>query len=147
MNKETCTAVSLDSILEYQNNAVVQRISEKLELDDEKARELFADCLRFLWLTEMEDKPIAPSPKIDEAWHIFLLFTLDYQEFCQECFGRFKHHRPRRPEDPKDDGSVLTRTFEAVEAHLGGFSNLSKNWVYSKESCVSCDTPSTNCQN
>ncbi len=28
-------------------------------------------------------------------WHHFLLFTQDYQDFCEEHFGFFIHHNPR----------------------------------------------------
>lgn len=146
MHRVAIMASDLGSVLEYKNNAVTQRISEKLELNKEQAVKLFEDCSKFLWLSETEEKPIAPSPKIDEAWHIFLLFTRDYQEFCQTYFGHFKHHRPLRSEDPTDDGAVMRRTFSAIGFHFGGFVNLSENWSYAKASCVSCDTPSTSCQ-
>lgn len=35
-----------------------------------------------------------PSQAIDDAWHEFILFTRNYQQFCQRAFGRFLHHVP-----------------------------------------------------
>jgi hypothetical protein len=35
-----------------------------------------------------------PSRIVDEAWHEFILFTRDYQDFCQKVFGQFLHHIP-----------------------------------------------------
>jgi uncharacterized membrane protein YgcG len=35
-----------------------------------------------------------PSPIVDEAWHEFILFTHDYNQFCHNAFGRFLHHTP-----------------------------------------------------
>lgn len=35
-----------------------------------------------------------PSQAVDEAWHAFILFTRQYEEFCQQAFGRFLHHTP-----------------------------------------------------
>jgi hypothetical protein len=35
-----------------------------------------------------------PSHAVDEAWHLFLLWTREYAEFCQGAFGRFLHHAP-----------------------------------------------------
>jgi len=35
-----------------------------------------------------------PSQVVDDAWHEFILFTRDYQEFCDAAFGRFLHHTP-----------------------------------------------------
>lgn len=35
-----------------------------------------------------------PSRVVDVAWHEFILFTLDYEEFCLHGIGRFLHHTP-----------------------------------------------------
>lgn len=35
-----------------------------------------------------------PSQVVDIAWHEFILFTRDYQQFCKRAFGRFLHHTP-----------------------------------------------------
>lgn len=35
-----------------------------------------------------------PSQVVDDLWHEFILFTSDYQLFCQKAFGRFLHHTP-----------------------------------------------------
>lgn len=35
-----------------------------------------------------------PSQVVDVAWHEFILFTRNYQHFCQRALGRFLHHTP-----------------------------------------------------
>jgi hypothetical protein len=35
-----------------------------------------------------------PSQVVDVAWHEFILFTRQYQQFCHSAFGRFLHHTP-----------------------------------------------------
>ncbi|MGH8497528.1 MAG: glycine-rich domain-containing protein [Methylococcales bacterium] len=35
-----------------------------------------------------------PSHVVNDAWHEFILFTADYEQFCQNAFGRFLHHTP-----------------------------------------------------
>lgn len=35
-----------------------------------------------------------PSQVVDVAWHEFILFTRNYQAFCQRALGRFLHHTP-----------------------------------------------------
>ncbi|HCS91186.1 MAG: hypothetical protein N838_12120 [Thiohalocapsa sp. PB-PSB1] len=35
-----------------------------------------------------------PSQAVDLLWHEFILFTRQYQEFCQMALGRFLHHTP-----------------------------------------------------
>ncbi len=35
-----------------------------------------------------------PSQVVDDLWHEFILYTLKYQNFCKDAFGRFLHHAP-----------------------------------------------------
>jgi hypothetical protein len=35
-----------------------------------------------------------PSQVADDLWHEFILYTKNYQHFCQHAFGRFLHHTP-----------------------------------------------------
>ena len=35
-----------------------------------------------------------PSRVTDDAWHLFILFTRDYEEFCRRAFGHYLHHTP-----------------------------------------------------
>lgn len=35
-----------------------------------------------------------PSQAVDDLWHEFILYTRDYQTFCNRAFGRFLHHTP-----------------------------------------------------
>ena len=31
---------------------------------------------------------------IDQIWHVFLLYTQDYMEFCEKYFAEYLHHKP-----------------------------------------------------
>jgi hypothetical protein len=129
MSCESCgekCACSSDSDLEtsnviralhYENEAVIDRYIRKLGLSRRKARILFMEVKRFLCLHALADGPISPPLKVDEGWHHFILFTEDYKEFCEEFFGAFIHHRPRRPNDPPDDGSAKKRTIDSLWEH------------------------------
>lgn len=35
-----------------------------------------------------------PSQVADDLWHELILYTKNYQSFCQKAFGRFLHHTP-----------------------------------------------------
>ena len=35
-----------------------------------------------------------PSRIVDEAWHEFILYTREYNKFCQRAFNHFLHHNP-----------------------------------------------------
>ena len=42
-----------------------------------------------------------PSQVVDDLWHEFILYTRNYQQFCQKAFGRFFHHTPAVVLSPK----------------------------------------------
>jgi hypothetical protein len=111
----------LERIMAYQNEALVHRLIEKGGFSESDARGIFDDTKRFLFLCGgvESDGPLAPPELVDEGWHAFLLFTEDYAKFCQQFFGKFIHHRPRRPEDIPGDGSVMRRTMAQVERVFG----------------------------
>lgn len=99
---------SLEEVLQYRNDAVVYRFIETWELSFEDAQDLFRETLRWLWLsaygtihqTEVRELAISQSLKLlDEMWHTFILFTLDYQDFCERYFGFFLHHKPTSKEE------------------------------------------------
>ncbi len=35
-----------------------------------------------------------PSQVVDDLWHEFILYTKNYELFCEKAFGRFMHHVP-----------------------------------------------------
>ena len=37
---------------------------------------------------------ILPSIVLDDLWHEFILYSKEYNSFCNEAFGRFLHHSP-----------------------------------------------------
>ena len=135
----------LGQLMNYQHPGLLQRMEEKLQLDSKRVGELFQDMKRFLFLAGTMNKPLAPPEGIDEAWHNFILFTKDYEEFCRTHFGRFVHHVPVGPDDVASrDGRILRETIEAARAVFG--EGLSSNWSYGKEKCSDKCAPSTNCQ-
>jgi hypothetical protein len=128
----------LDMILQYTNDAIVDRFKRKLNLNDEKATELFNDVKTFLWLQSVAG-PLSPTPMIDKGWHEFILYTEDYAAFCQEYFGYFIHHRPHRPGEMSEERNVATRDrlfLEAVE-HLDD-TKLSDNWNWDSRVNAEC---------
>lgn len=65
-----------------------------LELKDQQ---LVARALRQFFLAYHKSgcKRVAmPSQVVDDLWHEFILFTRDYQKFCDKAFGQFLHHTP-----------------------------------------------------
>jgi hypothetical protein len=81
----------------------------------------------------------------------FIIFTLDYRDFCEHFFGRFLHHRPSRPTDKPDGGATIRRTMEALKEHFGGMQMLSDNWRFpgmktnKSDLSAACSSDSVSC--
>jgi hypothetical protein len=61
-----------------------------------EAEALFEEAKRYLWLQESDRSLAFPmfSLRVDEAWHQFVLFSVEYTSFCERFFGRYLHHAP-----------------------------------------------------
>lgn len=63
-------------------------------LSDEEVDNVFLILKDFFIFSEREKRLAMPSKVVDDAWHEFILFTKDYQNFCEKAFGCFLHHQP-----------------------------------------------------
>ena len=80
-------------------DAVVRRIAREHRVTRCSARRWFEETVRFLDLCHASPGALSPSKKVDKAWHEFLLFTREYQQFCEKRYGRFIHHNPYEAAD------------------------------------------------
>lgn len=96
----------------YWNSAVVDRIQRDAEVDREAATELWAEMLLFVDMVAVSKEFVSPPPKVDIAWHAFILHTRDYEAYCRERFGRIIHHQPTGKPDPE----AYRRAYEARAA-------------------------------
>ncbi|MEV6618225.1 hypothetical protein AB0N31_31050 [Streptomyces sp. NPDC051051] len=86
------------------------------QLTEEKADRGVGQMLAFLAACDYSDKPLSPSPLVDDFWHAFLLHTKAYREFCEEKFDRFLDHQPGYL-DPEEHGggkALRARTVDAI---------------------------------
>jgi hypothetical protein len=63
------------------------------------------------------NRVFSPSPIVDIGWHEFLMYTKEYQAFCQQVAGRFIHHSPTDIPGQKKKGSTLKNTVRFMVAH------------------------------
>lgn len=88
---------------EYQHDGVIRKFREEWNVDDQ-ALDIFSEMKKFLYISEIgQQKNILieidePTQVIDRMWHHFILFTKDYQSFCNRFFGKMVHHAPFSPE-------------------------------------------------
>lgn len=66
------------------------------DLNDRQRRAVFKAMAEYFHLCHMAGRRMVsmPSQVVDDAWHEFILFTRNYETFCQKGLGRFLHHIP-----------------------------------------------------
>jgi hypothetical protein len=132
----------LEEVLAYENRDVVQRFLDMYPIDPADAEDIFTETKRWLWLLMLKadlrgSKQLVVTGDmfaLDEMWHCFLVFTLDYSEFCRRFFGQFAHHLPvtlaakarhmkRAEKDPAGVARAhvqrMERQYRCIAEHLG----------------------------
>lgn len=96
---------SLQEALDYENEDVIFRFVKTYNISEIDAQDLFYQTKKWLWLCY---KAIADPEEnhrfviddslliIDEMWHNFILFTFDYNNYCNLKFGFYIHHYPTK---------------------------------------------------
>lgn len=74
---------------------------------------ILREAKRMLYLSILTDTAVAPSGRVDWAWHEMLMFTRYYRDFCA-FIGGFVHHDPNPPR-----GKDTEETWESIQATLG----------------------------
>lgn len=88
---------NLQEYMEYTNENVLYRFSNMYNLPFEEIEDLFQETKKFLLISDRNIGKLYINDEtliIDEMWHNFILFTIDYEKFCFKFFGRFIHHTP-----------------------------------------------------
>ncbi|MFI0982605.1 glycine-rich domain-containing protein [Streptomyces sp. NPDC021093] len=109
------------------------------DLTEEKADRGVGQMLAFVAASAHSDKPLSPSPLVDDFWHAFLLHTRAYQDFCEEMFGAFVHHQPGFLDREEHGGGkeLRARTVDAVT--LAGYELDHEFWPeLDLASCTQC---------
>ncbi|GHC51578.1 glycine-rich domain-containing protein [Streptomyces cinnamoneus] len=81
------------------------------------ARRGVGQMLAFVAASAASEKPLSPSPLVDDFWHAFVLRTKAYADFCQGTFGKFVHHQPGFLDRDEHGGGkgLRARTVEAIQ--------------------------------
>lgn len=127
-----------ERVLSYQNPLLVKRIAEDRKVSDKVAKTIFEDTKKFLLLAGTLPYGLVPPKKVDDGWHVFILFTEDYADFCEQNFGEMIHHRPtdgmatcERPtrcwgkRSITEESLTIIQTVQMAERQFG---HLSENW-------------------
>ena len=82
-----------------------------------KARAVLQEYRRFLHLAATGPGPTVPSPQIDAVWHLHLVDTRAYADWCDKALGRFIHHSPGRA--PQRNDPAYAQTLARYRATFG----------------------------
>ena len=95
---------------------VVERIrKENWPIRRSTAARWLREALHFLDACAESDELIAPSKRVDKAWHVFLLHTHLYAQWCERRYGKFIHHVP----SGEPDGRAYRRAYAMLSARHG----------------------------
>lgn len=85
---------------EYQHDGVIAKFRDDWNVGENEARDIFSEMKKFLYISEIGLQRSIPididetTQIIDKMWHHFVLFTKDYEIFCNRFFGKMVHHAP-----------------------------------------------------
>ena len=103
IDRATDTQQVIEKAMAFPMDAVLERYMDEHDLPAEVAREHERELKRFLVLCALDpDAAYGMNGPVDELWHTFIMFTLDYARFCEEVAGRFLHHVPASEEAKLD---------------------------------------------
>jgi hypothetical protein len=60
------------------------------------AERVTREYTRFLILAAISDRQVTPSEAVDQAWHLHIVYTESYHEWCEALLGRYLHHGPTK---------------------------------------------------
>jgi hypothetical protein len=75
---------------------------------------------KFMYLAATDNNMVAPSEAVDQVWHLHLLFTQSYQDFCS-VLGKYIQHIPST-HNPNKSGKyeeAAARTKQRYEQAFG----------------------------
>ncbi len=155
--KLTLTLPSLEHLLAYTNENLITRYENDYPNNLLSGKEALSNLVKYLWLgqkhfIEHHNNPNddsldfilslqAEMKEIDDMWHTFLLFTVDYRKFCQRYFGCFIDHIPIITVDESanesDSEANMTKWLSYVYDNLGA--EVLKTWFssYFERTCSS----------
>lgn len=77
---------------------------------------------------------LSPCPIVDTIWHTHILFTEDYQKFCETIIGFYVHHRPNGKYETEQKQERFKRTINwfyendiAVDNNIWSFYDSNEN--------------------
>ncbi len=123
MDQSTAGLIATIEAFDLDERSAADPFSKRLARENAWS-ELYARCVireykRFLVLAVTAPHVVTPSDPVDQAWHLHLLYSARYREFCARVLGRTLDH------GPSSGGPVELRHFtSAYEQTLASYLEL-----------------------
>ncbi|MFD3450426.1 hypothetical protein ACFDTO_38260 [Microbacteriaceae bacterium 4G12] len=132
--------VSLSNLLERLESSLAPTYIEQVKkrvldnglMEEQEFPYYLMELKRFFMLSAILKHTPMYNDKVDEIWHEMLIFTKEYQEFCQNFTGEMIHHYPNIEKRPNPNErawfdlvySILFETsYESMDTHGRFFQN------------------------
>lgn len=135
---------TLDEVLAYSNEDVIYKFLEYWDVSFEEASDYFQEMKKWLWLSadsiahesegeQRRELGITFSMTLlDEMWHTFILFTMEYRQFCKQYFGFYLNHAPTTKAQ-KDQAKIdFENDAEAMIAKAEAENAIQFSYIYDK---------------
>jgi hypothetical protein len=73
-----------------------QRLAGENLWSHEYAKRVIHEYKRFMYLAALGIQQVTPSDEVDQAWHLHLLYSQDYADFCSNVLGVKINHGPTK---------------------------------------------------
>lgn len=110
-----------EQIMEYPLPHVLYRLQKDERVPSDKIDLAIEEWKKFMVTALYADSSVGMiSPIIDEVWHAHILFTKEYADFCDLCFGTFVGHAPNWPGASSSDqgGATFINTYKNLFGEL-----------------------------
>lgn len=135
----------IEAIMGYENPAVLERYMADHGATRSQAEEVWKAWKQFAVTCHFMEGRKTTSKTVDDMWHIFLLHSRSYADFCSRFLdGHFLHHEPSADEESPN---YYMKTREYAEAVFGSVDNrVWPNQTPGLERCVSGGDCRSNCR-
>jgi hypothetical protein len=88
------------ALAEYHHEGVIGKFRDEWDVEEAEAQDIFSEMKKFLFVAEYAQRQCIefsidePLLMVDKMWHMFIMFTVDYERFCKRFFGKMLHHVP-----------------------------------------------------
>ena len=117
---------------------IVERYAKDNNIDIDTARMHERELKRFLSLSIVCKSPIGMRGPVDELWHTFITFTVEYEKFCNQVAGHFIHHVPTDESSSPEAMRESVAAFDELYADVFGHEPPIEAWPKTEAKCSSC---------